>query len=88
MDLQSTVSRKKNQALIGTIQRVMIDGADPDSGKLSGRTQAHAPEVDGLVFLEGYDQPFLSNPPDPGAMLDVRVTQAHDYDITGEIIHG
>ncbi|HYA29248.1 MAG TPA: 30S ribosomal protein S12 methylthiotransferase RimO, partial [Acidobacteriota bacterium] len=43
MDLQSTVSLKKNQALIGTIQRVIIDGADPDSGKLSGRTQAHAP---------------------------------------------
>ena len=88
MDLQSTVSRKKNEALIGTIQRVMIDGADPDSGKLSGRTQAHAPEVDGLVFLEGCDQSFLLNPPDPGAILDVRVTQAHDYDITGEIIHG
>jgi len=88
MDLQSAISRKKNQALIGTIQRVMIDGADPDSGKLSGRTQAHAPEVDGLVFVEGYDKLATSNRPDPGTMIDVRVTQAHDYDITGEIIHG
>jgi ribosomal protein S12 methylthiotransferase len=88
MDLQSAVSRKKNQALIGTIQRVMIDGADPDTGKLSGRTQAHAPEVDGLVFVESYDTLSASNPPDPGAMIDVRITRAHDYDMTGEIIHG
>ena len=88
MDLQSAVSRKKNQALIGTIQRVMIDGADPESGKLSGRTQAYAPEVDGLVFVESYDTLFASNRPDPGVIIDVRITEAHDYDITGEIIHG
>jgi tRNA A37 methylthiotransferase MiaB len=66
----------------------MIDGADPDTGKLSGRTQAHAPEVDGLVFVESYDTLSASNPPDPGAMIDVRITRAHDYDMTGEIIHG
>jgi ribosomal protein S12 methylthiotransferase len=88
MDLQAAVSRKKNQALIGTAQRVMIDGADVDSGKLSGRTQAHAPEVDGLVFVEGCDKLTASNALDPGAMIDVRITRAHDYDITGEIIHG
>ena len=84
MDLQSILSRKKNQALIGTIQRVMIDGADPDSGKLSGRTQAHAPEIDGLVFVESDD----TNPPNPGEMIDVRITTAHDYDLIGETLHG
>ena len=33
MDLQSTISRKKNEALIGSIQRVMIDEVDLDSHK-------------------------------------------------------
>ena len=88
MDLQSALSRKTNEALIGTIQRVMIDGVDPDSGKLSGRTQAHAPEVDGLVIVEGFDRLAGSNPPDPGDMIDVKITMAHDYDLTGEILHG
>ena len=37
MDIQAAVSRKKNQALIGTIQNVMIDGIDFDSGRCSGR---------------------------------------------------
>ena len=88
MDLQSALSRKKNEALIGTIQRVMINGVDPDSGKLSGRTQAHAPEVDGLVIVEGYDTLTGSKPPDPGAMIEVKITMAHDYDLIGEILHG
>ena len=54
MDIQAAVSRKKNQDLIGTIQRVMIDGVDSDSGQLTGRTEAHAPEVDGVVYIEGF----------------------------------
>jgi ribosomal protein S12 methylthiotransferase len=84
MDLQSTISRKKNEALIGTIQRVMIDGVDEDSGKLAGRTQAHAPEVDGGVILEmpkGESDEFL---PMPGEFIDVRITGALDYDLIGE----
>jgi ribosomal protein S12 methylthiotransferase len=88
MEVQAAVSRKKNQALIGTIQRVMIDGADAESGRLSGRTQAHAPEVDGLVFVEGYDKFLGSKSPLAGMMVDVRITRADDYDITGETIHG
>src|SRR5262249_41577398 len=53
MDLQATISQKKNKALIGTIDRVMIEAIDSESDKLVGRTQAHAPEVDGVVFTDG-----------------------------------
>ena len=88
MELQSSLSRQKNRALIGTIQRVMIDGTDPDSGKLSGRTQAHAPEVDGLVFVEGLDTLASANPPDPGEIIDVNITTAYDYDLIGDIHYG
>jgi ribosomal protein S12 methylthiotransferase len=88
MDLQSTIALKKNQALIGTIQQVMIEGTELDSGKLSGRTQAHAPEVDGLVFLQGYDSVSGAVPPDSGSIVDVKITAALDYDLIGEILHG
>jgi len=66
----------------------MIEGAEADSGNLSGRTQAHAPEVDGLVFVEGYDTQTSANPPDPGTIVDVKITKALDYDLIGEILHG
>jgi ribosomal protein S12 methylthiotransferase len=85
MDLQSSISRKKNEALIGTIQRVMIDGIDDD--KVSGRTQAHAPEVDGTVYVEGGSAFDEKEKLRGGDMIDVRVTEALDYDLIGEKLH-
>jgi ribosomal protein S12 methylthiotransferase len=88
MDLQSSISRKKNEALIGSIQRVMIEGVDRDSGKVSGRTQAHAPEVDGAVHIEGWDVFDERDNLRGGEMIDVKVIEADDYDLIGEKLHG
>jgi ribosomal protein S12 methylthiotransferase len=86
MDLQATISQKKNKALIGTIDRVMIETTDLDLefGKLAGRTQAHAPEVDGFVFIDGSE---ADAPPKQGDIVDIKITGALEYDLTGEIIH-
>jgi ribosomal protein S12 methylthiotransferase len=84
MELQASISRKKNEALIGTIQRVMIEGVDSDSGKIAGRTQAHAPEVDGVVLLEDLSGAMVSQ---PGEMIEVKITEALDYDLIGEKLH-
>ena len=86
MDLQATISQKKNKALIGTIDRVMIENIDSDSGKLAGRTQAHAPEVDGVVFTNG-SEASPPPPPKPGDIVDVKITDALEYDLIGEILH-
>jgi ribosomal protein S12 methylthiotransferase len=85
MDLQCEISRKKNEALIGSIQRVMIDGVDLESQKVTGRTQAHAPEVDGAVYVEGCGG-HGGQAVQGGDMIDVRITDALDYDLIGEII--
>jgi ribosomal protein S12 methylthiotransferase len=87
MDLQATISRKKNEALIGTIQKVIIDGADLDSGMLVGRTEAHAPEVDGGVFVGDFNSGHETARPQPGAIMDIKITGALDYDLMGEISH-
>lgn len=87
MDLQAQISRKKNQVLIGQIQRVMIGGVDLDSDKLIGRTQAHAPEVDGVVYLASEESDFGPVEVSPGEMVDVKITGALDYDLMGEIIY-
>ena len=80
MDLQASISRNKNEALIGSIQRVIIDGID-ETGQLIGRTQGHAPEVDGAVYLQ--------NPAslETGDFADVKITEALEYDLIGEIQH-
>jgi ribosomal protein S12 methylthiotransferase len=87
MDLQSTISQKKNQALIGSIQRVMIEEVDPEPDKLVGRTQAHAPEIDGFVYVEGLAGNTRAMPTRPGDLVSCRITGALEYDLMGEIIH-
>lgn len=86
MDLQSAISQKKNQALIGSIQRVMIEGVDSESGKLVGRTQAHAPEIDGFVYIERLGN-MREVPTKPGDLVGCRITGALEYDLMGEMIH-
>jgi ribosomal protein S12 methylthiotransferase len=80
MDLQASISRNNNEALIGSIQRVIIDGID-ETGQSIGRTQGHAPEVDGAVYLQ--------NPASLGTgdFADVKITEALEYDLIGEIQH-
>ncbi len=83
MDLQAEISKRTNEALIGTLQRVMICGADPETQQLYGRTQAHAPEVDGVVFIAESN----GCAPAAGVMTEVKITQALDYDLIGEIAY-
>jgi ribosomal protein S12 methylthiotransferase len=86
MELQSGISLENNQALIGSIQQVMIDGTDLNGGRFEARTQAHAPEVDGLVYIEAAEGGEVE--PYPGDIVNVRITGASDYDLTSEIVYG
>jgi ribosomal protein S12 methylthiotransferase len=88
MDLQAKISRKKNEALIGRTERVMIETVDLDSQQTTGRTQAHAPEVDGVVYVEGGETAAAPDILLAGEIVEVRITGALDYDLIGEIIHG
>jgi ribosomal protein S12 methylthiotransferase len=83
MELQAEISRKKNEALIGVTQRVIIDSLASESGLPQGRTQGHAPEVDGAVYIAGEPRGIRA-----GDFVEVKITEASDYDLTGEIIHG
>jgi ribosomal protein S12 methylthiotransferase len=85
MDVQAPISRRKNEALIGTIQRVMIEDVDSDTKQFYGRTQAHAPEVDGLVYVRVPRENGRVSDCRPGEMLNVRITDAQDYDLVSEI---
>jgi ribosomal protein S12 methylthiotransferase len=82
MEVQTEISRSKNEALIGSVQRVMIDGLDSeDTDRVTGRTQAHAPEVDGVVYLEKRQTVKA------GDFVNAIITQALDYDLIGDILN-
>jgi ribosomal protein S12 methylthiotransferase len=88
MDLQAGISRRKNEALIGTRHQVMIEGVDPDSQQFYGRTQACAPEVDGIVYVQFPGDDGDLSKPFPGDIVTVRITDAQDYDLISEIADG
>jgi ribosomal protein S12 methylthiotransferase len=83
MALQRPISRRKNRALVGQELEVLVEGPDRDAQQVMvGRHAGQAPEIDGQTFLSAPNGvPLL-----PGRMLCVRVTQASDYDLVGELV--
>ena len=80
MTLQRKIAREKNRALVGRELEVLVEGASEEHDLvIMGRHRGQAPEIDGQVYLSGGD--VL-----PGEMRRVRITQASDYDLVGDVI--
>ncbi len=78
MEAQMKVSAERNDSLVGTTVRVLIDRHE---GPLSaGRTAWDAPEIDQEVLVEN------PTPLQMGNFYDVRITDAAEYDLTGEVV--
>jgi ribosomal protein S12 methylthiotransferase len=73
MELQQTISLQVNQSYVGKTLDVLVEGFD--NGLSVGRSYRDAPEIDGLVFVEGKAQ--------VGDIVPVRITGAMAYDLTG-----
>ncbi len=75
MTLQQTISLEKNQALVGRTLNVLIEGLDAAQGIAIGRSYRDAPEIDGIVIVEG--------PAEIGQIVPVRITGGLAYDLAG-----
>ena len=53
LELQSDISRKRNALFVGQTLRVLVEEIDHDDNLAWGRSFRDAPEVDGMVFIEG-----------------------------------
>jgi ribosomal protein S12 methylthiotransferase len=73
MELQQGISLQVNQSYVGKTLDVLVEGRD--KGIAIGRSYRDAPEIDGLVFVEGEAQ--------IGDLLPVRITGEMAYDLTG-----
>ena len=81
MEVAQQVSLIRNRAMVGREIDVLVESAstgrrsDVAAGFVVGRSYRDAPEVDGLVLLEGAHA--------PGDFVRARVTQALAYDLVG-----
>jgi ribosomal protein S12 methylthiotransferase len=73
MELQQGFSMQINQSFVGKTLDVLVEGFD--NGISVGRSYRDAPEIDGLVFIEGKLE--------IGQIAPVRITGAMAYDLTG-----
>ena len=72
-DISAHVLSKK----VGRTIDVLIDDVQPDMGRAIGRSQWDAPEIDGSVIVHEADGIK------PGDMVQVKITDADEYDLFG-----
>ena len=82
MATQATISAQRQQRFVGRVEPVLIEGVSGESELLlEGRTRFQAPEIDGCVYI-------TSGQVNPGDIVAVRITEAHTYDLVGEVAGG
>ena len=75
MELQSGISRERNALFVGKTLRVLVEEIDPHDNLAWGRSFRDAPEVDGMISLEG------GGALAPGSWADARVMDFAEHDL-------
>ena len=78
MALQQEIAQELNDAMVGTVQRVLVDRVEGDTAY--GRTQYDSPEVDPEVIIKDASLK-------PGEFVDVRITEAYPFELIGVTIN-
>jgi ribosomal protein S12 methylthiotransferase len=85
MQVQRQISKKNKRKLIGLEFDVLALGPSEETELLwEGRTEMHAPEIDGKLFINdfgGHEQLV------PGTFYRCEITEAHDYDLVARIVN-
>ncbi len=77
MYLQEEISAAKLAKKIGKTIQVLVDDVD-EEGSVA-RSAADAPEIDGLVYINGEDL-------EVGEFVTVRITDSDEHDLWGEVV--
>jgi ribosomal protein S12 methylthiotransferase len=80
MRTQARLSFKRNRALIGKNEQVIIEGFSEETDLLlKGRSSRQAPDIDGQVYI-------TSGNANIGDIVTLKITDSSDYDLIGEIV--
>jgi ribosomal protein S12 methylthiotransferase len=83
MAIQRKISRKRNRQMIGQEVSVLVEGLSKETDLLwEARLSTQAPEIDGVCYINDAGE----GPIAAGQIRRMRITEAHDYDLVGELI--
>jgi ribosomal protein S12 methylthiotransferase len=86
MKLQQSISKRAKQQWIGRELVLLTEGESEETPLLwEARTQFHAPEIDGKVYIN--DTGELESL-EPGRFYRAQITEAHDYDLVARVVSG
>ena len=84
MQIQQQISRRKKKALVGRTFELLLEGPSAETDLLwEGRTEMHAPEIDGKVFVKDFGHCESR----PGEFYRCEVTEAHEYDLVVKLVN-
>ncbi len=80
MEIQAEISLQRQQRYVGQTLQVLVEGVSAETDLLlEGRTRFQAADIDGCVYINRGSAA-------PGDFVKVRITEAHPYDLVGEIL--
>jgi ribosomal protein S12 methylthiotransferase len=84
MQIQKQISRNSKRKLIGRQFDVLALGPSHETDLLwEGRTELHAPEIDGKLFINDFGHREVL---EPGEFYRCEITETHDYDLVAKIV--
>lgn len=86
MKLQQAISKQAKQQWVGRELVLLAEGESEETPLLwEGRTQFHAPEIDGKVYINDFgDLDTL----EAGRFYRAEITEAHEYDVVARVVAG
>jgi ribosomal protein S12 methylthiotransferase len=86
MKLQQSISKRAKQQWVGRELVLLAEGESEETPLLwEGRTQFHAPEIDGKVYINDCGELAAL---EPGRFYKAQITEAHEYDVVARIASG
>lgn len=82
MDIQKNIAANLCEQEVGKVVEVLIEGKLPEERIFCGRTRRDAPDIDGLVFVSSEEELYS------GDFVTVKICEAGDYDLMGDVVYG
>jgi ribosomal protein S12 methylthiotransferase len=86
MKLQQSISKRAKQQWVGRELVLLAEGESEETPMLwEGRTQFHAPEIDGKVYINDFGE---LESLEAGRFYKAEITEAHEYDVIARVVSG
>jgi ribosomal protein S12 methylthiotransferase len=86
MKLQQSISKQAKEKWVGREVVLLAEGESEETSMLwEGRTEFHAPEIDGKVYINDFGELEAL---EPGRFYRAEITEAHEYDVVARVVAG